>query len=166
MGKWHGIMRITELVHSDRFGRTIQVRHDLFNTMHLLGEEFVLGVLFSGGQIPGSYYIGLDARASLSASDAISGLNGLEPVGKGYERAAVDSDNFSVVSSPSGRQANSPTVLFTATEGPWITVKNIFLCTGLGYGQGSVLISSAPIGQDIRLSSGETISMRMAMAIS
>lgn len=159
-------MRITELVHSDRFGNVVEIRRDLPNTIHLLGEEFVLGVLFAGVAIPGSYYMGLDSRESIYASDSISDLEGAEPFGDGYERKAIESDNFSISSAgPNARRADSPVVLFTASGGSW-TVRNVFLSTGLGYGTGSVLVSSAPIGQEIQVSSGETISMRMAMSLS
>jgi hypothetical protein len=132
-----------------------------------LGEEFVLGVLFAGVQIPDSYYLGLDSRQSISASDSISSLiNGVEPIGNGYERKEIESDNFSISSAgPSSRRADSPVVLFTASGGSW-TVRNVFLSTGLGYGAGAVLVSTAPIGQEIEVASGETISMRMAMSLS
>lgn len=160
-------MRIAELVHRDASGRVLRRETDIPNRIHLLGEEFVLRTLFAGGEIPASYYIGLDSRPSVSQSDLISGLSGIEPTAAGYERQAVGSDNFAIVAdSPNARQADSPTVLFTASGGSWGPVRNVFLCTGLGYGPGTVLISSASIGQDLVVSSGETVSMKMAMSLS
>lgn len=167
MATWNGIMRIAELVHRDCSGAVVRRETNIFNRIHLLGEEFVLRSLFAGGEIPVNYYIGLDSRASISQSDLISDISGVEPTAFGYERQAVRSDNFAIVAaSPTACQADSPTVLFTASGGSWGPVKNVFLCAGLGYGSNATLISSASIGQDLVVSSGETVSMRMAMSLS
>lgn len=167
MGNWKGIMRVVEVVHRDRAGGVLRVERDILNTIHALGEEFVLKALFAGGGVPPEYYIGLDSRASISVSDAIAGLIGSEPVANGYERQAVASDGFAIVAdSTTARKANGPTVLFTASGGSWGPVRNIFLCTGLGYGSDTVLVSSAALGQNIVVSDGETVSMRMAMSLS
>lgn len=160
-------MKIAEIVHQDASGRVLFRKMDIRNRIHLLGEEFILRTLFAGGEIPSNYYIGLDSRSSTSQSDIISGLSGMEPMTFGYERQAVRSDNFAIVAdSPTARKADSPTVLFTASEGSWGPVKNVFLCTGLGYGSDVTLISSASVGQDLVVSPGETVSMRMAMSLS
>jgi hypothetical protein len=164
MGKWHGIMKVVELIHTSSGGEVLMVKRNVLNTMHILGEDFVLRVLFAGRDIPEQYYLGLDARDSISASDSISDLEGLEPSAGGYERQAIRSDNFDVSASPSGSRANSPTVLFTSTTSSWGPIRNIFM--SVGYGSGSVLISSATIGQNLVVSPGETISMRMAMSLS
>lgn len=167
MREWNGIMRVVELVHRDRHGEVVRVERNLLNGIHSLGEEFVLRTLFSGGAIPDNYYIGLDSRSSTAASDLISDLSGQEPSINGYERQAVASDGFAIVAdSPGSRKANSPTVLFTASGGSWGPVRNIFLCTALGYGTNAVLISSAALGQNLIVSDGETVSMRMAMSLS
>lgn len=160
-------MRIEELVHLDPLGREIRRQRNILNRVHLLGEDFVLRCLFAGGNVPSSYYIGLDSRESLSISDSMSSLQGKEPNEFGYERRAVGSDEFAVVTNPNSTcQANSPSVVFSASGGGWNPVRNIFLCTGLGYGPQSILISSAPLGQDLVVNSGETVSMRMSMALS
>lgn len=160
-------MKVVEIVHRDRAGGIVRVERDIRNTIHVLGEEFVLKALFAGGGVPPEYYIGLDSRASISFSDAISDLEGAEPVANGYERQAVASDGFAIVADePEIRKANGPTVIFTASGGSWGPVRNIFLCTGLGYGSGSVLVSSAALGQNLVVSDGEMVSMRMAMSLS
>lgn len=160
-------MRIEELVHRDASGRVLTRKTDIPNRIHLLGEDFILRVLFSGGEIPSNYYIGMDSRDSISVSDTVASLQGKEPTQFGYERKPVGSDDFAVVSnSTASMQANSPTVLFSAVGGSFGPVKNIFLCTGLGYGTNATLISSASLGQSLVVSIGETISMKMAMTLS
>lgn len=160
-------MKVVELVHRASNGDVIRVERDILNMVHVLGEEFLLRALFAGGDLPSNYYIGLDSRDSISASEVISDIDGHEPTGNGYERQAVASDGFAIVADvPTSRKANGPTVLFTASGGSWGPVKNIFLCTALGYGSNSVLISSAGLGQGLVVSDGETVSMRMAMSLS
>jgi hypothetical protein len=167
MGNWHGIMRVVELTHADARGNTIRKIKDIPNRVHFLGEDFILKVLFGGVQVPGSYFIGLDSRESIDPEDSISGLSLLEPSTYGYERQAISSNDFSVVQNTSGfMQANSPTVLFTALDGSWGPIRNIFLSTGLGHASPTVLVSSASIGQNLVVSPGETVSMRMAMSLS
>jgi len=167
MEQWRGIMRVVEVVHRDRFGKEIRVERDILNKIHLLGEEYILRVLFAGREVPENYHIGMDSRSSILASDQIGDLEGLEPVTAGYERQSIQSDDFAIVTdSPTSRRANSPSVVFTATSETWEPVSNIFLCVGLGYGSSSVLVSSAALGQSISLSPGESISMRMAMSLS
>jgi hypothetical protein len=166
MKKWNGIMRIVELVHKSSTGSVLRTERNILNTMHVLGEDYILRVLFAGGEIPNQYYLGLDSRSSISASDTIANLEGLEPDAGGYERQAIQSDNFDVTSAPTGNQANSPTVLFTSTTESWGPVRNIFMSTGVDYGSGTILISSANIGQNLVVSPGETIFIRMAMSLS
>ena len=167
MGNWRGIMRVVEISHRDALGNIIFRTEDIRNSIHILGENFILKVLFGGQAVPNSYHIGLDSRETIQIHDAISDLASLEPSGLGYERQSIGSNDFSVVENVAGfMQANSPTVLFTASGGSWGPIKNIFLCTGLGQSAPTVLVSSASIGQNLVVSPGETVSMRMAMTLS
>lgn len=160
------LMRMVELVHLDASGSIISERRDLLNVVHVSGEEFMLGALFAGVSVPNFYYIGLDSRESPSALDEMSDLEGLEPETGGYERKPVNSGEFNLELGSSGSlQATGPTVLFRAEGGSWGPVRNVFLCTGLGYGD-AVLVSSVPIGQELTVQEGETVSMRMAMSLS
>lgn len=160
------LMRMVELVHRDASGVVVAEMRDLLNVVHASGEEFMLGVLFAGEPVPDFYYIGLDSRESPSALDVMSELDGLEPSANGYERTPVNSAEFDLeLGSSGGLQATGPTVLFRAEGGSWGPVRNVFLCTGLGYGS-VALVSSVPIGQEITVQDGETISMRMAMSLS
>lgn len=160
-------MKVVELTHKDKKGNVLYRSENIHNKIHLLGEEFILKVLFGGTPVPNLYFIGLDSRESISSDDSISDLIEAEPVSYGYERKAINSDDFSVVQNPSGfMQANSPTVLFTAFGGSWGPIRNIFLSTGLESVSPTVLVSSASIGQNLTVSPGETVSMRMAMSLS
>lgn len=167
MANWNGIMKVLELEHRSKEGLLLHRETDLKNLIHAQGEELILKILFSGQAVPERYYIGLDSRSSLEKSQAISDLSGLEPSSNSYSRQSVQSNNFSVVTVAAGyRQANSPTLLFKAAGGPWGPVRNMFLASGPAYGTESRLISSVPLSSNITVSDGETITMRMAMALS
>lgn len=158
------LMRIAELVHRDASGRELLALKDVFNVVHSSGEEFVLKVLFAGEATPANYYMGLDSRETPSAADDIYDLEG-EPEGSGYERQAVASDDFDVELSSGSWRAAGPVVTFRAIGDSWGPVRNIFLCTGLG--QSSVrLISTAPLGHELVVADGDTVTMRMAMSLS
>ena len=167
MQSWHGIMRIAEIQHKDRFGKVLYSETDVKNVIHTKGEDFILSVLFSGLAVPSNYYIGLDSRSALEASMEISDVSGYEPTSNYYSRQSVASDSFQVVTGTSShKQANSPTILFKAVGGSWGPVKNIFLTNELGYGSNCTLISSASLSRDITVLDGEVVTMRMAMALS
>lgn len=160
------IMRIVELIHRDASGKVVFESRNIHNMVHGSGEEFMLGVLFSGEAVPDFYYMGLDSRSAPSSADQMADLESAEPSSNGYERQSVNSEEFALALNSSGSwQATGPTVLFRATGGSWGPVRNIFLCTGLGY-ESPALISSAPIGQELIVQDGETITMRMAMSLS
>lgn len=167
MKNWRGIMQISEFCHLDKNGKIIYKEENIYNLIHLVGEELILKILFAGEPIPANYYIGLDSRSSFDSSLGIGSIFGYEPNQNSYERQKVSSNSFSIISNAANhRQANSPTILFKATGGSWGPVKNIFLTTALGYGTNSILISSASLSRQIKVEDGEIITMRMAMALS
>lgn len=166
METWNGIMKVLELEHIGSDGRVLHRESNLKNIIHGKGEELILSILFSGGSVPENYYVGLDFRSSLEKSQTISGVFGWEPMSYAYARQTVPSSNFSLTNTHSGLQANSPTLLFRASGGSWGPVRNIFLCTALGYGTNSVLVSSVPLSTSITVADGEIVTMRMAMALS
>lgn len=167
MSNWNGIMRVIEISHFGTDGGLLHREEDLRNTIHAQGEELILKILFAGESVPPSYYVGLDFRSAIDRTQTISDLFGWEPTANAYSRQAVESNNFSVINSSSGRkQANSPTLLFRASGGSWGPVRNIFLATALGYGTNSILISSVPLSTSISVADGEVITMRMSMALS
>ena len=165
MKKWNGILKVLEVKHESANGEVLHREENLHNILHLKGEELILKILFAGNAIPANYYVGLDARATLSNSDEISSVYGSEPLDNAYARQSVPSNNFSIVTSGSHKQANSPTLIFKAAGGSWGPVKNIFLCSNLGYGSNSVLISSVNLSRNITVNEGEIITLRMGMAL-
>lgn len=153
--------------HLSSEGKVLFAEKNIRNMLHDAGEEFILKVLFGGVAVPSNYYVGLDARTSLSASSLISELYGPEPASNAYERQRIQNSNFAVTAGSSGgRKATSPALLFKAIGGSWGPVKNIFLCTGLGYSTNVTLISSASLSRTITVSDGEIITMKMAMTLS
>lgn len=166
MKEWKGLMKVLEIRHLNQDGKVLYKEENIKNLIHYSGEELILKILFGGTPIPERYHIGLDSRTSLNPLSDISDLFGLEPTSNSYERQSVDSNNFSVVSSSTGWQANTPIITFRALGGSWGPVKNIFMTAGLGYSSPSVLISSASLNRNITVSAGESVTMRMAMALS
>lgn len=159
------LMRILNLTHRDASGCEKFKKNYILNSLHLIGQRFMLEVLFSGKDLPVNYYMGLDSRDSISEEDVIADIVGLEPSSNGYARQSVRSDSFSLsLNSASFWQANGPTVVFSATEGSWGPIRNIFLSTALD--ESATLISSASIGQTLTVLAGESITMRMAMSLS
>lgn len=160
------LLRVLEIVHRNASGGVIHEARDILNVVHSSGEEFMLGALFGGEPIPELYYFGLDSRSAVAAADDIGDIQGKEPSANGYERQSVGSSEFALALTSSGSwQASGPTVLFRAVGGSWGPVRNIFLCTGLGY-TAPALMSSVAIGQDLTVLDGETVTMRMAMSLS
>ena len=166
MEKWNGIMKVLELEHVGRDGNILHSEENLLNIIHAHGEDLILKILFAGQAVPENYYLGLDFRSVLDRTQTIGDLFGWEPTTNAYTRQTVKSDNFSVTTMSSGRQANSPTILFRASGGSWGPVRNIFLSTAIGYGTNSILISSVPLSTSITVADGEVVTMRMAMALS
>lgn len=164
---WNGILKILELSHFSRSGVLLYREEDLKNTMHSVGEDLILRILFAGQLVPENYYVGLDFRSSINRTQTINEVFGWEPSTNAYSRQTVSSSNFSIITSSSGaKQANSPTLLFRASGGSWGPVRNIFLTTALGFGANSILISSVPLSTSITVSNGEIVTMRMGMALS
>lgn len=166
MKEWNGILKILDISHFGNDGSLIHREENLNNTIHSAGEELILRILFSGGFVPSNYYVGLDFRSTITKEQVIGDVFGWEPTSNAYSRQAVVSNNFSIISTSSGKQAKSPALLFRASGGSWGPVRNIFLATALGYGTNSVLISSVPLSTSITVADGEIVTMRMAMALS
>lgn len=138
------------------------------NILHRQGQEFLLKGMFNTASAvvpPANYYLGLDARLVLSATDTLSSLIA-EPNINGYARQAVSSFNgFSVALSGGSFSATSNSVVFSASGGSWGPVRNLFL-TNVVNGTSGYLISSAPLGSQRTVNSGESISVRIAVSLS
>lgn len=166
---WHGIMKIEELLHLDSSGNILYKENDIYNILHLEGEERILSSVFLGGPvnntyIPANYYLGLDNRATLSISDTLASLVG-EPSGFGYARQPVSSSTgFNLIVSTNTVQARSNVTLFSATTNSWGPVSNLFLCN-VSSGTSGQLYSSATLNKSLIVNTGESVSVRFAMTL-
>lgn len=164
--KWYGLMKVLEIEHLDENGKLLWKESNLNNLLHAEGEEFILQTMFSGeASVPGSYYLGLDNRTSLSRSDTLSTVSSTEPTSiNSYVRASVSSSSSFTVAEDSGvYKATSPIVSFSASGGSWGPVRNIFL-TNVSNFTGA-LISSVALSSAVTVSDGQTINVRIAMAL-
>lgn len=163
---WHGLIKIQEIGHLSKTGDLLWKQNNLYNTLHLEGEEYILKVLFGGESLPSFYLFGLDNRDSLSLADTMNQVqNSGEPNSNGYERQSVEStQQFEFAALESGvYTAKTPTIFFTATNASWSPVKNLFMTTEEGYD--GYLIASVPLSQQVTVLAGETIYMKMGLQL-
>lgn len=161
MKNWRGILKVERIEYVVR-GQVIWSRENLLNTLHLGGDEFFLQALFAGGEIPGNYYYGMDARTAVTTADEIDDLVG-EPSGNGYARKSINSTNWTVALSGGVYRATGGIATFTATGDGWGPVKNLFLATAAS---GGVLLASVPLDTDLTLTGEDAgVNVRMAMSL-
>jgi len=162
---WHGLMIVQEIQHLNSKGIVLWEAKKLRNLFVNSGEQFILDVVFAGGTIPTSYFLALDNRAVINVTDTISSFVA-EPTSGGYSRQAVS--DFAVIFENGNWRAVSPIVAFTADSSGagtgWGPVRNLNLVTGSGV-SGTVLISSTDLGTSISLSPGESVTVRMQLAM-
>jgi hypothetical protein len=170
MSDWHGILKILEVNHV-RNGEVIWKAENLTNMLHTLGEQFILQCAFAKGTLntpPGSYYFGLDGRATLAYADTVNSLSGQEPNSGGYARQAVSSENGFIFepigTSPPIYRATSQVITFTATGNFGLTVFNLFMCTSSVPASG-ILIASVALTQALSLVSGDSINVKMSVQL-
>lgn len=160
---WPGIM-ILEYFRIHRDGKIIHEEKNIPNLLHIQGEQTILGNLFAGTALPGTYYLGVDARSSLGASDTLSSLIN-EPSSGGYNRQGVAANAFTIETSGTTVKAKTGIITFSCTSGSWPQAKNLFL-TNVGSGTAGVLYSSVVLSSPFTLSSGESITLKFSMALS
>ena len=166
---WNGLITVQEINLTNEKGEVLWENKNLKNMLHLQGDQFILNALFLGGvtntYIPSSYYFGLDNRISLAASNTMSNISsGGEPAIHGYSRNAVASVGAFTVSLVSGvYQAQCPILVYSASGGSWGPIRNLFMTNKSDYS--GVLISSVALGQIITVSSGNSINLKMGMAL-
>lgn len=169
MKNWHGIMKIDEIIHRNLSGQIVYKEEDVYNILHLQGEQTILSAVFVGGSvnntfIPNNYYLGLDNRATITENQTLANLVG-EPSGNGYSRQPLSSSGgFTVINNGGIYQARSNVVVYAAVIGSWGPVVNIFL-TNSSSGSSGQLYSTAVLTAPISLSAGETITARFSMAL-
>lgn len=164
---WHGLMKLIELRCFDANGVVLSEQFNLLNLLHADGEEYLLRAAFVGGRdstvIPDYYYLGLDNRQTITASQTIADLVG-EPFGSGYERQQIASlGDFSTNFEQSHFIATSPIVAFRATTGSWGPVSTLWLTDASD--DSGYLISTITLQSPISLDSGQSVSMRIGMQL-
>lgn len=164
---WNGILKLIELQHVDFDGKIISKQENILNLLHQTGEQFILQAVFTGGKIssviPDFYYLGLDNRQNIAASDTISNIIG-EPTSNGYSRQQISSNgDFAINVNQSHFLATSPIVAFRATTNSWGPVSNLFLTTKND--NTGILISTVVLASPISLSAGQSVTMRIGLAL-
>jgi hypothetical protein len=160
------LMRVLELKHYSRDGKLLWEKDIVPNIIHAEGELYCLTALFTTlvTSIPANYFAGLDNRAVPARSDTLANLS-QEPSQFGYARQPLDSGSgFNVSVNSSGvYQATSNVITFVSNGGTWGPVKNIFLTTSSG--NTGKLISTAALDGQHFLSTGEQLTMRLALTL-
>jgi hypothetical protein len=141
-------------------------QNNIKNIVHQAGEEYMLNVLFRQGQRVSSqtgsgYWLGLDNRTTLSATDIMSSVSGEPLVTTSYRRQEVSTWDAPIISNSVYVVKSSP-VTFSAASVGWGPVSNIFLTTNK---LGGILISSAKLSQTISLASGQSIVMTISLSL-
>ena len=162
--KWHGLTKVLDIKHYSKDGEIIWEDKNILNLLHTSGEEFILQTLFGGNAVPVAYYLGMDNRTTIAASDTMSNLT-TEPIGNGYLRQPVlSSGEFTFdVTSGGFTQAQSPIVEFNAAGGTWGPVGNLFM-TDQSDNSG-FLISSIKLSSTVTLNDGERVTVRMGLGM-
>lgn len=160
-------MKVLEFRHLDVDGTVLAEYFNLLNLLHQDGEEFLLRAAFMGGQdstiIPDNYYVGLDNRQTITATQNMDGLIG-EPFGGGYERQQIaSSGDFSINLESGHYMVTSPIVAFRATTGSWGPVSNLLLTDAAD--NSGYLISTVVLPSPVSLDSGQSVTMRFGMKL-
>lgn len=164
MSAWHGILKI-EHIEQVRNGKVIWDDSNIKNTLHSLGEAFLLQVCFrnDGSILPSNYYFGLDARTSISIDDSLDSLVN-EPTGNGYGRVPVDSVNSFDIQQINGiYRAISPIINYVAGGVGFGPVKSFFMATTAD--NTGILVSSALLSSPVTLAAGDTLNLKMSMQL-
>ena len=108
--------------------------------------------------------MGLDNRSALNVTDTLSNLSG-EPASGGYNRQPVSSTTgFTIVTEGTTVKAKSGVIVFSSIGSSWGPVKNMFL-TNISSGTAGILYSSVPLGSNVVVTVGDTVSVRFSMAL-
>lgn len=163
MSNFH-LMHVEEIRHY-RNGKCIWEAVNLPNVWHVEGQEFLLSTAFnldSGIEVPDQYYLGLDNRTTIQASDTISDVTS-EPTGNGYVRQAFSSTTGFVVALKNGRMtATSGIATFVATGDSWGPIQNVFLTTAAD--DTGFLIATTNLGGEQTVQAGDSVSVRINLS--
>lgn len=164
MKNWHGLVKILEVQHI-RDGKVIWEDKNLHNTLHVGGELFLLTCCFDndGTLPPAFYYFGLDNRSTVSVDDLLSDLQD-EPTSNGYLRNAISSSGGFTMDNVNGVwTAKSQILNFVATLSGYGPVSKLFLATTAD--NSGILLATTPLSSPVTLTAGDSLSLRMALAL-
>lgn len=165
---WHGIMTVDYFQHI-RDGKVLFEQKNIKNLLHVQGEQQILNALFVGGNtsnayIPSTYFLGLDDRTTLSASDTLTSLVS-EPVSGGYARQGVSATTgFTIETSGTSVKATTGIVTYSCTTSSWGPVRNLFL-TNVGSGTAGILYSSVALSNTVTLAPGDSITLKFSLSL-
>lgn len=166
---WPGIMILENIQHISN-GKIVYQEDNIKNILHVGGEQQILNALFVGGPstntyIPTNYFLGLDNRSTLSATDTLSSLVS-EPSSGGYVRQGVSSTTgFTVQTSGTIVKATTGIITFSCTTTSWGPVKNLFL-TNVASGTAGVLCSSVALSNTVTLAPGDSVTLKFSLSLS
>ena len=86
MNTWNGILTIIDIQHKNSKDEILWEQKNVNNLLHQEGENFLLGIAFAGFAIPSNYYLGLDNRAIVAASDTLDELIGIDKFNLTYSQ--------------------------------------------------------------------------------
>lgn len=156
------MMKVVEIRHT-RGGELLWEAENLYNTLHVQGEQYFLGVLFGGTPLPANYYMGLDARPTIAVADTMASIVD-EPTSHGYLRQFVNATSGWNIQLVGGvYTAIGGIITFTASGGSWGPMSTLFLTNRID--NAGVLLSSVPLPQALTVSSGDSVSMRMSQSL-
>lgn len=153
------LMTIEKFILLDKNKKIKYSQNNIKNMVHQKGEQYMLDVLFMKGTVAGSYYAGLDNRATLDVSDTITSLSG-EPF-NGYSRIQIESWEGPILTN-GVYVVKSGFLTFSGVGTGWGPVRNIFLSTSR---IGGILISSARLSQSVSVAANDSIVMVMNLSL-
>jgi hypothetical protein len=161
--EWNGLVTLEKLWITDENNKIIFEMQDKKNVLHVQGQALFLGCMFKNVTVPNLYYVGLDSRSTITASQTLANLTG-EPTVPGYSRQPLTrTTDFELIVDTSSAKARSATVSFTASATSY-TASDMFLCTASS-GTNGLLISTVSFGTTITVSTTNVVSMKFAMTL-
>jgi hypothetical protein len=159
-------MRLLTIESIKLFDKNNKIKYeqsDIKNTLHQLGELYMLNSLFAKQSTRVDfYYAGLDNRTTLNTTDTMASLLN-EPSSNGYSRQKITSWSSPVISN-SVYVVKSNNITFSGVSTGWGPVRNIFLATTQN--TSGFLISSVKLNQELNLKSGDTAVLIMNLSLS
>jgi hypothetical protein len=179
--RWHGILKIEEIVHKDIDGTVLWEEKNLTNILHNTGEALLLKTAFAGGLLPSNYFFGLDSRTILTVNGGTSGESIIYPyiqdniivaskpqgeptTGVGYTRVNVANNVFTVsLDEDLHYRASGPIVSFLGSGVGWGPVTNFFI--GYVIDSQEIILATVPLTQSVTVTNGQVINARVALKL-